>query len=190
MSHYDSDDTTLVDDRRRQRRPRPRYRSPSEDSYSTRRSYYSQPPRRERGTESAAKHESAGKATIAVGFLSMLAGLFSLWTVRKSAERDREAQRQRRREFERAKAARRRAETQSERHRERQRARDSDYSPPSQVRRIAYAPARSRSRSRSRAPKRIEGPPPDSGRASRSSSTSDGEYDRGDYDRDMRSRRG
>ncbi|KAK5123690.1 hypothetical protein LTR85_002326 [Meristemomyces frigidus] len=187
MSHYDSDDSTLVDERHRRRRTRPRYRSPSEDSYSTRRSYYSEEPRRERGDGSGSKYESVGKATIAVGFLSVLAGLFSLWTVRKSAEKDREAQRRRRREFERAKTARRRAEAQSERQRERQRARGSDYSPPSEVRRIAYRPPQPRSQSR--APKQIEAPPPDSGRASRSSSLSDEEYDR-DYEHDMRSRRG
>ena len=149
---YDSDDSTLVDDRRRQRRAR--YHSASEDSYYDRRSY--------RGSERTeaepeygrdSERSNFGKTTLAIGVLTVVAGFIHLWSMKKNAEREKEDQRRRRKKFEKAKAERRRNEETREAQWYRSDKREAD----GEVKRIGYRPTRSRSRSR--APRRIEAPP-------------------------------
>ncbi|KAK5135603.1 hypothetical protein LTR08_005083 [Meristemomyces frigidus] len=183
---YSSDESSSEDDRRhRRRRPRQRDRSPSQASCTTRQSRYSGRARSERTETDAAKSENLGKASIAIGFFSVIAGLLQLWTVKKSAEREREVKRERRKEFERTKAARRKDEAK----RERQRGWDVEHSPPSEVRRIGNGYARSPSPAK--AMMKIEAPPQDSARPSRRSSPGGRNYDYDrDYDNDRRSRRG
>lgn len=199
MSPYDSDDSTLVDNRSRRPRRQRRYRSPSEDSYSTssppRQSHADEEPRRPRGRrsrstyadepkrEDKSRSETINKASIAVGLFSAVVALMQLWTMKKSAEREKEAKRRKQREFQRAKQARRREESRWERQRQWD---DEERSPVAESRRIGYAPAQERSRLR--APRKIEAPPPplpESGRTSRRSSV--GEIG---YESDRRSRRG
>ncbi|TKA64726.1 hypothetical protein B0A55_11260 [Friedmanniomyces simplex] len=150
---YDSDDSTLVNEARYGRRSRrSAYRSPSEDSASSpRRSYYDDsPPKQERGSE---RSDGLGKATLAVGLLAALAGLFHLWNVRRRKEQEREERQRRREKFARAKAARRREEERRERGR-----RGVYEEAPSEMLRIGDAPVRrDGSRERARGMRMIEG---------------------------------
>ena len=165
MSHYDSDGPTLIDgERHRRRRRRTRYRSPSEDPYSKRRpSYDDQRGENRRGNST---HDVIGKVAMAVGVISVVAGVLHLWQTQRNAEREREYQRKRRKEFERAKRARRREEDK----RERQQDWSESHSPAPEVKRIACAPSQPRSRSQSRAAGRNDRPPPRSGSSSRRNS--------------------
>lgn len=181
MSRYDSDDSSIVSERPRNTRPRQRQRSPSEDSYDMR-SRRSE--RTERGQDaSSSKNDKIGKVSIAVGLL--LAGMLSIWTTKRSAEREREAGRKHRRDFARAKEARRRDESRLDRQRQQEWESESDdgRTAASSARRIAY-PSR-RSPSRSPPPRRIGAPPS----ARRSDSRGSAGSDRG-YRDDARTRRG
>ena len=185
-TRYSSDYSSSEDDHRhRQRRPQRRDRTVSDDSYTTRRSRYSGRARSERAEPGSA---NLGKASIAVGLISVFAGLIQLWTVRKNAEREREAKRERQEKFERSKAARRKEEAK----RDGRRSRHVDQSPPSEVRRIGQG-GYARSPSPVKATLRLEAPPQGSARASGRSSPRgrDHDYDDdSDYDDDRRSRRG
>ncbi|KAK3677103.1 hypothetical protein LTR78_003308 [Recurvomyces mirabilis] len=161
---YSSSDSTLVNER--QRRPAPtrprqsRYRTPS-SSRSRSRSRSRSPPPRPRtsyhhddthSTRSArtaetpgsggSKFDTLGKATIAIGIISVLSGLLQIWNTKKTAERERQDKRRRREMFERSKVQRRReeAKVEDERRRRRDRARwEEERSEVSDVRRIGYA---------------------------------------------------
>lgn len=179
---YDSDDSTLVNERRRRQR-RARYRSPSEDSYyDSRRSYRGKERSRSGFEEDTSRHDASGKASIAIGLVAAIAGILQLWAGKKKAKLDEETRRRRRENFERAKRDRRR----DEERRARQRSWDGERSPTSEVKRIGYMPATSRSRSRSTAPRRLEAP----SEASRSSSRHSFDERDKEIRRDRRSRGG
>jgi len=170
---YESDDSTLVNEERYRRRSRrSAYRSPSEDSYSPRSSQYEQPlPKQGAGSE----RDGFGKATLAVGLLAALAGLFHLWNVKKREEREREERHRRREKFAKAKAARRREEER----RDWQRQQYDECETPSEMLRIGYAPAE---REEERRPRMIgEGPSNVGDRRDRAEAR---------YEEDRRSRRG
>lgn len=188
--HYDSDDSRADSRYTRRQRPagrrRQRYRSPSEDSYhSPRRSYDDCEESSKQQKKGTSKYDTLGKASIAVGLLSVIAGFLQLWATKKSSDREQESRRERRREFERAKRQRRAEEARWEKQREWNEVHEPERETHSEMRSIAYRPARSRSR----APRRIEAPPPEtrSGRTSRASSRAG--YD-GGYECDRRSRHG
>jgi len=89
---------------------RSRYRSSSEESYDSRRSYQSREKARGYRQKNERKQDNFGRASIAVGVLSIMAGLIQLWISRVSIERESHLQSQRRREFEKRKLARRERE--------------------------------------------------------------------------------
>jgi hypothetical protein len=172
MRHYDSDDSAMVRRDRAQRRARrERYRSPSQDSCdrnydyddSPRRSSY---PSEQTRADRPPQTEGLGKATLAVGIISVVAGLLHVWNTKKKREREEAERRWRKEDFERRKADRRRREAKRERERQRRMEEECEPEPVSNVRRIGYAPMeRSRSRSRSRhAVRQIEAPPDWDGR--------------------------
>lgn len=171
MSHYESDGSTLVNEEHRSRRGRRpayrKYRSYSSDGRSTRRSYVGDETDQDEDKKRRAKYERMGKVAIVVGLL--VGGVYELWQKEKrdrDARLEKEYRRRRRRDFERAKAARRREEESRDRKQES----EDEYSPLPETRRIAYRSSSVRSRSTSRSPRRLEPPPPRSGRSSRRTS--------------------
>ena len=167
MSHYNSDDSTVVNDEHtRRRRRRSSHHSASEHPHRGRRFSHDKRPRPRHRSPSPSTYGTLRKVVIAAGVIQLIGGLIHLWNNEKNAEKERMYQRQKKRAFERAKEIRRREEEMWERERDS----EDEYSPVPEVRRIEYAPAIPRSRSTSRAPRRIEPPPPRSGRSSRRSS--------------------
>lgn len=144
---------------------RSRYRSSSEESDDSRRSYQYREKARAYRQRKERKQDNFGRASIAVGILSIVAGLIQLWMSRASMEGESHLQSQRRREFEKRKLARRERETISEQQADRE---DAEWELRRHaIRQIEPGP-QERSRSRLRLCGRTEVSPPPSPGHSRS----------------------
>lgn len=144
---YESDDSTLVNSRRGERR-RTRYRSPSRESshysrprHNRRHSFPADAPPRE---EKSSKAGTFVKLGLGVVFVQVVATCISEWMKNKQEENERRHRREKRRAFEKAKAKRRREEEKNDREVER-RERDGDSEIEREViiregRRITYVP--------------------------------------------------
>ncbi|KXL42661.1 hypothetical protein M433DRAFT_156242 [Acidomyces richmondensis BFW] len=137
------------------RRRRARYPSPSDSSYDSQHAYESREQGRGYKRKNERKQATLSKASIAFGFLSIVAGLIQLWITRVSAETEPQMRRQRERDFEKRKSARRKYEEECEQQADREDAvRDLRRHV---IRQIEYKP-QERSRSRSQARRKIDAP--------------------------------
>ncbi|KAF2770607.1 hypothetical protein EJ03DRAFT_350202 [Teratosphaeria nubilosa] len=153
------------------RRPQSaRDRTPSDSSYDSyydddcrsryssrarRPSYYEPPPRP--SADSTSGPRGINKATLAVGALTIIAGMLQMWTVQRSREQHEAARKERERDFRKRKEERRRMEAKrdqerqarwaAEREREREEAESETRSP---ERQIEYQPRGGRERDRTR----------------------------------------
>lgn len=164
-SAYDSDDSTLVNERRR---PDPRYRSRSEDDYfRPRSSRRPSSPQRSRSFRDDAKtsspYKTVGKVALGIVLVEVVAHVFSKWQKGKAEEREKERRKERKRQFEKAKARRRREEERLDRMQEERerRAMDEEWYEGSEIptaRRLGYVHP-DRDESPKSPPRRIEAAP-------------------------------